>query len=463
MNSQVPKKCNTDLTATYIDELSLSETTEPIPILIDDHVDCVGLEMTCCSSFEFNYLLRKFDNNVAKVRETKKLFKDTVKFLNNIDVTLFDKFKFHLMDKFEETCNIKHIDLQLSRSHLMNGYLQIFDTVEKVFEKRIELRSSKICQICDYNFHKTLLKGHDKIYMNENICLKFLSNNAKDYIDLMNILWELALIREGLECVFEQMNDPEFKIEQKLIKKMGIDVDNSKVSILKSDASQITTSEISDMSKTLKKVSLNYADKAILLTDGSRSIIQYYAKEVMNSFESMNLFDRTTLPNLEQQTEINGLISHCKVVPTLKDYQECLSLCKGYFNIDIIEEQIATFLQEVVKTANKYFYLSEETKNKDSPKWRADITKDLLNEEFIKDVTVGHYLEPRFTSSQTHSFVEVDISKIDMDMIFNDQEDLYKEIYKINPYLSIIEQYRFKFIQILGAMVTLTFTILFSK
>lgn len=439
MHTEEPRKCYLDLIASYIDELNFAETSEPIAVIDQESFGCRGVHLSCCSTFEKDFLITKFKNNVEKIHHIKDIFKDAIRVLNNINPTTFDQLKFHLMDKYEDVCKIKHIDMQLARSHLMNGQEQIFEKIDQVMGKRIQLKSSTICEFCDYNFHKNLMGGSTEIFLDEQTCDRFLEEDAKDYIDLMNILWELALIREGINCVYEHMMDPQTLLKNKIISLMNVNVSDSRV-VLNDDGS----AKVSVDSAPSRKLDLDYNNQAILLTEGSRSIIQYYAKEVLNSFEHMNLFDRETLPNLEEQTEINGLISHCKVVESLEDMKECQSLCKGYFNFDIIEEQIAPFLHQLVLSVNKYFYSTEKEMKKDSPKWRQQRTKDILDEGYITQLSFRHYLEPKIDSSETHTYKPVDISGLRLKVLFDHSLTPAEEFFIITPYTSYIEEFRFK-------------------
>jgi hypothetical protein len=447
MNSPDPKQCNKDLIATYINEINISETDSPVSPNEQLALECPNIEMSCCSSFEITYLLKEFDLKVQKIQKIKNLFIDTVKYLNNVDVNSFSKFMFHIMDKFQDKCGIKHIDLQLSRNHLIMGHEQIFQKFDQVFKKRIQSKSSQICEFCDYGLHKSLLAGSTSTFLKEDSCSKFLLDDATDYIDFMNMLWELALIKEGLDCVYNFMNDPEYLMEEKIIKKMHIDVEQ-RVSVIDKTKKQINP----------RYKELTSEEKTLLMADGSRSIIQFYAKEVVNSFENLNLFDRTTLPNLEEQTEINGLIKHCTVLPTIKGMKECQSLCKSYFKFDSLEDQIAPFLHEVIKTINKYFYSSESDSKKDSPKWRKNLIKDLENSDYIKDVTFPHYLEPKFDLSNHVDFEKVDLSDLDLDIVFK-HEKAPEELYQTSPYLDYVMSYEYKWSNIpklFGVLALLT-------
>jgi hypothetical protein len=446
IHSTEQKQCNQDLIASYIEEIKISETTTPVSPNEVMIAECPNIKMSCCSTFEIDYLLNEFDAKVQKIQKIKTLFENTVKYMNNINVNSFSKFLFHVMDKFEDKCGIKHIDLQLSRNHLVMGSKQIFEKFDQVFQKRIELKSSQICEFCDYKLHKSLLEGSQKTILEEEICSKFLKDDGTDYIDFMNMLWELALIREGLNCVYNHMNDPEYQLEQKLIKKMHIDVEQ-KVSIIDKPI----------LPKHSRYSQLSNDEKTMLLADGSRSIIQFYAKQVVNNFEKMNLFDRTTLPNLEEQTEINGLIKHCTVLPTLKGMTECESLCKGYFKLDNLEDQIAPFLHEVIFSVNQYFYSTEDTKDKDSPKWREEISKDLQDEEYIQQVTFPHYLEVRKT--QEVDYEEVDLSKLDLEIVFKG-DSIPDILYHTSPYLDYVMKYEYNSSWTLSILVLSLLTLL---
>lgn len=442
------KACSKDLIATYVDELNISETEEPVPPMDVQFSECPNLELTCCSTFEFEYLLKKFDDKVIKVRMIRDLFEQTVKFLNNVNVNLFSKFKFHLLDQFEEKCGIKHIDLQLSRNHLIMGQEEIFAKFDKVFGKRIELKSSKICEFCDYDLHHSVLQHSKLFYLKEDTCVKFLGEDATDYIDLMNILWELALIREGLICVHNHMTNPDYQLQQRLIRKMNLDVEQ-RISVI--DREYASKRSVSSGGSRASRFSDVYPEKALMLTDGSRSIIQYYAKEKINSFETMNLFDRTTLPNLEEQTEINGLIKQCRVSASLEDKTECQSLCKGYFEFDNLEKQIASFLENVIETTQNYFYSDAHNEQQDNPEWRRTILEKYTDTEYIRDLTFNHYLEPKNTPSTQHSFIEVDLSTFELEFIARHQS-VSGVNYQLSPYIDFMMSFEYNWAGVLGAV-----------
>ena len=329
-------------------------------------MECKTMISSCCSNFEFDFLVEKYDEKVKKINKIKVLLKDTIRYINNIGINKFEEFKYNLMNKFEEKCQIKHIDLQLSRISLNIGVNDIFKKIDQVFGKRIEIKSAEICDFCNYKFHQRLQLGENTLHISEKTCKRFLKEDAKDYIDLLNILWEIALIREGLNCVSRELNDEEYQIKEKINKRLNLDVSENRQVLENGETKDLTSSDISKMSKSPNKLSLKF-DQKYLMEEKGASIIKLNSKYFMNNIENLNLFDKNSLPNLEEQTEINGIISNCNVSLNFNKNNECSSICKEYFNMNTLENQLAYFLQDVIKSVNSYFYTSKKEKKKTIP------------------------------------------------------------------------------------------------
>ena len=404
--------CVMELTASYVNELKLSETLSPITPGEELHQQCPHIVSSCCSSFEFESMREQFEDKKTRMGKTFEILEQTLEYVNNIGETTFSKFKFALLEKFEDKCETPHIDVQLAHLHLTLSKALIIDLSQRALNRRRSARSARACDICDYDFHRLFQERgpNPEMQVGMGECKAFLDNHAQEWIDFLNVLWELSLINRGLKCVMRESNSQDYIIQQKLgrlphrsstqyskILNQGLQSDYS----LQKHGFESKTPENNDMLQQSEMFDLEkslMAENIMISNKDDRSIIQTKAKLVVQNLPNLNLELISNLPNLEEETEIDGMIKQCQVsVDPLSD-PVCVNICLDWFFSNQIESQLPIFLRDVILTVKQFFYSSEEHQDDDHPKRRKEIESHVENREEIELLSFPAYLEANWTS-----------------------------------------------------------------
>lgn len=425
--------CTVDLTASYVNEMKFSETKVPIEPEGVVREECPHIEQSCCSTFEFESLQEQFQNKKTRIEKTFELLEDTIEYVNLIGETTFSKFKFALLEKFEDKCQTPHIDVQLAHLHLTLAKDRIIEISRQALQKRRSARSSRACEICDYDFHR-LFQGdgeYPEMQVSLEQCELFLQNHAQQWIDFLNVLWELSLINHGLKCVMRESNSEDYIIQEKLAK-LPHRLSASASNTLNQDGKTQSEFSIINQGIEYRNMSLNessriengnnelsqqflMAEKNMMVSESDRSIIQTKAKIVLKNLPNLNLQLLSNLPNLEEETEIDGLIKQCQVSSTPLEDESCVSLCLDWFFSNQIESQLPLFLRDIILTINNFFYSHPDHQNEDHPDKRKKIEDKVENRDEVKMLGFKAYLEAYWNEGFDQRVMEENV--IDLDLL----------------------------------------------
>ena len=197
------------------------------------------------------------------------------------------------------------------------------------------------------------------------------------------------------------------------------------------------------------------------MEEESRSEVQLQAKKLMSNLLEKDLFRKESLPNLEEQTEINGLIAHCGVVNNLESQPDCLSLCEDFFYSNKIEEQLPMFLRDLVIVSENYFYSDPKTEKKDNPVLRAEISQSLFEKSFVEKLGFSSYLQVQKSQEDTVKLLQsaVNLRGYPVEVYFPKGE-LESKVFQLDPYDMYMDFYYYERVQIFGGLLMLVVTML---